>query len=205
MKFMNEVNMKTIDHLVEEIEDAISYYQYDQIELQIESNGGSVDAFKYFLSHLEKWRKEKHIQLSTTVLSSSASAGALMFSMGDIGSRKLMPDAQILFHNSRAMVKSVVTANNAERLNQALRSTDNEMFKRFFQHNRLKLKQLYAENGGHVSLSKQTEKVIGKVKAANTEEEFIKRLFKKYKKLFTHEHYLSASDAVALGLADTIV
>lgn len=204
VKFMADVSMESINRLVEDIEDAISYYQYDQIELQIESMGGRIDAFKYFLSCLKKWRQEKNIQFSTTVLSSAASAGALMFSMGDKGCRKLMPDSKVLFHNSRTKVESVVTANNADNLNQSLRLADKEMFNNFFTYNQPKLEQIYAENGGIVSLSKKTEKLIGKIKESDTEKEFIKKMRKKYKKLFSHEHFLPASDAIALGLADKI-
>lgn len=204
IKFLEDVTIHSISELVDKVDDAIHYYQYDNVEIQINTKGGHVDALEYFLSKLEKWKNEEGIKVSTLVLSSSASAGAIMFAMGNIGMRRVMPNAHLLFHNSRTIIQSEVTALNAEHLNKMLKRTDKNLFKKFFNHNQARLRQIYKETQGNIDVSIEAQKIVGKFDGYNTEQEFIDDMKKKYKKLFKDNYFLSANDAVTLGLADQI-
>ena len=43
---------------VELIDESFSYYQYDQVEIEIESNGGRVDSMHSMRARIDRWRRD---------------------------------------------------------------------------------------------------------------------------------------------------
>ena len=75
---------------VELIDESFSYYQYDQVEIEIESNGGRVDSMHSMRARIDRWRRDGR-KIHTRALVTCASAAASLLSMGEIGGRTVSP------------------------------------------------------------------------------------------------------------------
>ena len=96
--FNDQVTSKSIIELVKQISALRDDEFYQEIELEIESPGGDVNALNYFLDAREEW-KRRGVTLTTKALTSCASAGAIMLSLGDV--RKATPSSQLTYHYAR--------------------------------------------------------------------------------------------------------
>ena len=76
------------------------------------------------LTAFEHWRRQG-VRFRTRVISSAASAGAVMVSLGD--ERVAVLGARLIYHNARATNASELTASETTALHSALRELDEGM------------------------------------------------------------------------------
>ena len=91
--------------LRQQVELAVDYYCYAQIDLLIDSPGGELQALDTLLAELNRWRNERDIAVRTRVIGEAASAAAFLLALGDVGRRVATPGSRILFHEPRAIVR----------------------------------------------------------------------------------------------------
>jgi ATP-dependent protease ClpP protease subunit len=90
-----------------EINEAVNYYYYTLIEIEIASQGGEVSALEYLLDHLHDWRQSRRVQFATKALTTAASAAAIILSMGDPGLRRAHASSSLLYHEIRIVNQGV--------------------------------------------------------------------------------------------------
>ena len=88
LRFKGTVDMDSVLALCDEIDLAISYYQYPQVVVELESPGGDLRALDHYTSRLTGWRQKYDLRVATLGLGNVASAAAVMLSLGDVGSRQ---------------------------------------------------------------------------------------------------------------------
>ena len=100
---------------IAKIDELVDEYYYDKVELRILSPGGQVSSMNYFLNHMEEWER-KNVSLNTRALATSASAAAVILSLGH--ERRAQPGANLLYHNARQVLNTAqaITALEAKRL-----------------------------------------------------------------------------------------
>lgn len=178
------------------IELAIEYYFYREVNLILDSPGGEIGALDLFLSELARWRKEHELVLRTRVLGESASAAAFLLCMGTRGKRSASSAAsRILLHEPRALI------NGAE--GRFWTRAEFEHTGRQLQESADRLVDMLA---GHVfagasngSLSLQLPG--GEQRVSVRSEGALSCL---YRDLMREDRWLSAGEAIGLGLIDTI-
>ena len=106
------------------------YYQYDMVELRINSPGGKMQATHYLIENLELFKRKGKI-ISTTALFTTESAAALILSCGSIGYRSAYPDTLLLYHDTRIYLngKVPITSDYANRLSEMLESKNKTVTK----------------------------------------------------------------------------
>ncbi|MBK8034762.1 MAG: ATP-dependent Clp protease proteolytic subunit [Chloroflexi bacterium] len=95
------IHDESILNLCIEINEAVNYYYYTLIEIEIASQGGEVSALEYFLDHLHEWRQSRRVQFATKALTTAVSAAAIILSMGDPGLRRAHGSSSLLYHEIR--------------------------------------------------------------------------------------------------------
>ncbi|MCF8169319.1 MAG: ATP-dependent Clp protease proteolytic subunit [Rhodoferax sp.] len=103
------------------------YYQYNRVQLQLESPGGSVEAMHFILRQMQRYEQQgRAIAISTTFL--CASAAAVMLAMGSWGERKVDRSTTLLFHTVRIESGlNAITAALSSSLSQSLQSVDRHL------------------------------------------------------------------------------
>ena len=122
--FAGELDWEASHELVTTIGTVIGQYFYTQVELIVASPGGETRAFQYYLGAVEAYRK-RGVRFRTRVISSAASAGALMVSLGD--ERVAEPGAKLLFHHAHLPNAGEITARAASHYRSALRKADERL------------------------------------------------------------------------------
>lgn len=119
------IDNHTIFALCDEINLAIDYYHYDEIEIQIDSFGGAIASLEYYLRQLAYWRAQRHIRIATLALTTAASAAAVMLSLGDIGHRRAYASSSLLYHDSRVFSdQATLTPRALEHLRRKVLAAD---------------------------------------------------------------------------------
>ncbi len=86
--------------LNQKFESLFGYYQYQCVELHLESPGGSVEAMNYIIRQIGRHQEEgRVVAVRTTFL--CASAAAVLLAMGQWGQRRVDQSAALLFHTAR--------------------------------------------------------------------------------------------------------
>lgn len=113
--------------LVKQFESLFGYYQYQRVDLQLESPGGSLEAMNYMLRHIEKYEMDgRVIPVRTTFL--CASAAAVILAMGQWGQRRVDQSTALLFHTARVGSNlQGLTAADSNSLSQSLVVADQRM------------------------------------------------------------------------------
>ena len=122
--FAGELDFEASHELVNTIDTVVGQYFYTQVELIVVSPGGETRAFQYYLGAAEAYRNQG-VRFRTRVISSAASAAALMVSLGD--ERVAEPGATLLYHHARVGNPVEVTARAAAEYRSALRRADERM------------------------------------------------------------------------------
>jgi ATP-dependent Clp protease, protease subunit len=170
-----EIDMPVAFALLDEIKLLHDYYQFREIELQIDSPGGSADALHHLLQSLEPWRSGNGRTLLTVGLNEIASAAALLLSFGTVGHRSVSAHSRLLYHAIRKVEREGVSQTVAQ-MRVATR--------RLGQWDDCFMDMLVV----HI------EKDKNKQPAAR----------KKLRQLFRKERWITAEEALALGLIDSI-
>lgn len=204
VQFLEEVNITTIKDLCEKIEVAVEYYKFKLLVIEIDSPGGDVAALNYFNAQLKKWRS-LGVVIETVALSRVSSAGAVMLTMGDLGHRKAMPDAKILYHHPRVMGNLTVTSKMALSLNDDLQEVGANILEKIKQHIEPLIVDGFNKNQNYPMadiLLKGGKKI--KAKALKTLNGYTKHSAETLDALFELDIPIGAQDALALRLIDTI-
>ena len=122
--FAGELDWEASHELVSTIGTVVGQYFYTQVELIVASPGGETRAFQYYLAAVEAHRKQG-VRFRTRVISSAASAAALMVSLGD--ERVAEPGAALFYHHARVANAGEITARAASAYRSALRKADERM------------------------------------------------------------------------------
>lgn len=86
--------------LDQHLESLFGYYQYQRVDLRLESPGGSVEAMNYMLRQISRYEQDgKAVAVHTTFL--CASAAAVLLAMGQWGERRVDQSTALLFHTAR--------------------------------------------------------------------------------------------------------
>jgi hypothetical protein len=134
IRFSGDVNADRIFKLCDEIDFAINYYNYNCIQIDIDSPGGEAKSLKHYIHNLRSWRR-KGVSIQTRALTNCCSAGAYMLSFGDIGHRTAMPHTMLLYHNARVSTgERSMTADHCDGLMWNLNATDFGMILMLLEH-----------------------------------------------------------------------
>ena len=134
LRYEGEISLQGVSRLVEQIQSAFDYYQYDHVELHIESPGGAALGLDYLLRNISKYQScGKTLQVRTTFL--CASAAALLLAFGTWGERRVDRATVLLFHFAR-LGSSVtgLTAQTAGGYSRALERHDQNMLEKLVDH-----------------------------------------------------------------------
>lgn len=122
--FIGELDWAASHELVSTIQTVVDCYFYSEVELLVASPGGDTRAFAYYLTALHDWCS-RGVRFRTRVISTAASAGAVMVSLGD--ERVAEPGARLIYHNARATNASELNASATTALHSSLRKIDEGM------------------------------------------------------------------------------
>ena len=122
--FVGTLDWEAAQELVTTLETVFDHYFYRQVELLIASPGGDTRALAYYLNAVWNW-SQKGLRFRTRVISTAASAGAFMVSLGD--ERVAEPGARLIYHHARACNVNDLTASAITDLHSVLRRLDNGM------------------------------------------------------------------------------
>ena len=201
--FKDPVSFNSIYALIENITTIKDYYRCNHICIEINSPGGELTALQLFNTYIDQWRKEGVI-IETKALSTVASAAALMLSMGDLGYRSALPNAKILYHNVRVNGSMTLTAEKAEYMLKDLKKVDEEVFDRFFDHCKPRLKDAFVVDQPFPAKPIECgDQKLDAISASSFKlfETDVKTLLKK---LFALDNYIIAEQAVDLKLIDSV-
>jgi len=176
IRLTGEIDMPVAFALLDEMKLLHDYYQFREIELQIDSPGGSADALHHLVQSLEPWRRGKGRTLLTVGLNEIASAAALLLSFGTIGHRRASAHSRLLYHAIRKVEREGVSHTVAQ-LRVATR----------------KLEQW--DDCFTDMLVEHVQKDAGKHPATR----------KRFRQLFRKERWISPKEALELGLIDSIL
>ena len=219
---VGELDWETAHTLVTTLETVIDRYFYRRVELVIASPGGLTQALEYYLGAVHEWRRQQ-VHFRTRVISSAASAAAVMVSLGD--DRVAEPGARLLYHHARAFAGAEITATVTAELQAALHAVDQRLIGRLCDRvlagasdskipynaersEREVLERLYAAlRQGHETKPRKRRRLARAIghaveRAANdADRETLARI---YRRLFEVETPISAPLARTLRLIDRI-
>ena len=89
-----------------EIELALDYYHYRDIELVVDSPGGELISLEILLGDFARWQTERGLTLRTRVIGEAASAAAFVVALGTFGRRSSALGGRLLLHEPRALIGS---------------------------------------------------------------------------------------------------
>ena len=124
-----EINEDTIMQLLAFLKSAFKYYQYDFVDIKLNSPGGQVNAMYFITEQFEIYKKYGKI-ISTTALFHAASAAAFILTCGSIGYRSAHYNSLLLYHYSRFNIKEdIFTKDRLEGLMDKLSKGDEVILK----------------------------------------------------------------------------
>ena len=217
---LGEVNAESILSLCANIDQAVYYFQYRHITIEICSPGGSVLALEHFLNKLKRWRK-CNVIFETVATIDTASAAAMMLSLGDIGHRKAYSSASLHYHYSRIQISgAVLTRADFDQRSASLSKTDDKFISELVLHvydNRdarklINLKKLYKtlkNNGSPLSLPSIGYEPNAKTDKPEPDPSLWKRSPEIYetvlRELFANDMPIRPEEAKLLGLIDEVI
>ena len=191
VRLFSDVDTESIYRLCDLIDLGFDYYRYPEVEICINSPGGSVDAMHMFLERLSEWRTRKLI-IGTKTDALACSAAAVIMALGSLGKRFARERSTIVFHFSRVPGIQNATASMAQSLGESLMATDKEMIEIVADHvlrgkKSIKL-DLPKKDGGLVALADLAEN-----EHAKSVKTFILEKFKPFEPdlIFTKSEYAS--------------
>lgn len=130
--YAGEVRTGPIFELVGLIDEAFDYYQYDKVVVLIDSLGGAASALTFFSERLRGWQRDGRF-LKTRALTTCCSAAACMLSMGEFGTRTVMPFTVLVYHYSRTKLGET-TASMALEFAKRTEEADGAMLQGLIHH-----------------------------------------------------------------------
>lgn len=101
IRFLGELDISSAISLCDRIDVAINYFQYNVIDLQVNSEEGNVNALNYFKSKVNSLRKaKKDVKLCTLAISEVNGPAIEMIAMGTEGCRRAYTTTQFAFSES---------------------------------------------------------------------------------------------------------
>jgi len=214
--FSVEVTDKSVAQLLDLLESAFNYYQYKEVEIQVNSPGGSVRALHFLLDHFERYRNQGRV-LALTALMEAASAAALMVSCGTPGRRAAYPRAVFLYHSVRLPEVKELTEIKAKRYFEDMQR-ENEFARDLLVHMALCAQDYFLKASGHKEdfFLRKLERFQKTAQELDllTEEAEAKDLIQKerfealvrgvYGRLLQRESFLTAEQAKDLFLIDRV-
>lgn len=135
VRLHGSIDNNSIFALCDEINLAVDYYHYQDVEIEIDSFGGVVSSLEYYLGHLKRWREERRVRIATLGMTTAASAAAVILSMGDIGQRRAYRSSRLLYHDTRFLSNNETwTKNRLEEAYKQLRETDDRLLSYLVTH-----------------------------------------------------------------------
>jgi ATP-dependent protease ClpP protease subunit len=133
---IGSIHDESILNLCIEINEAVNYYYYTLIEIEIASQGGEVSALEYLLDHLQEWRQSRKVQFATKALTTAASAAAIILSMGDPGLRRAHSSSSLLYHEIRIVNQgtTVMDLGALKRAEKQLQRVNENLVARLTEH-----------------------------------------------------------------------
>ena len=122
-----EITDELVIDLVAQVRRLADECFYDLVEVEITSNGGAVQALRYFVEALDAFRRDG-VSVTTRALARAGSAAAVMLSMGD--RREAAPGAALTYHSARTDGIDRVTSRTAAVLHGVLSTVDGWMMGR---------------------------------------------------------------------------
>ena len=119
-----DIEWPLIHDVVRAIGDAVDYYCYTLLELQVRSLGGSNEALGYLLERLAAWR-ERGVRFRARALGRTSSGAALLVALGD--ERVAEPGATLRFHGASMYRDGNVNAEVAAALHDKLTRANDRM------------------------------------------------------------------------------
>ncbi|WP_158269851.1 ATP-dependent Clp protease proteolytic subunit [Desulfonatronum sp. SC1] len=132
--YSGQVDAYSMKSLIETINLAFGYYQYNQITIDIESPGGEIRALHYLMGQFDFWRAQGR-RIATRASISASSAAAAILALGDQGERSVERSTTVLYHFARIFqTNSVLTAEKATDMAQKMNREDERMIDQLLTH-----------------------------------------------------------------------
>ena len=125
VRLIGSITSTSIFEVVDRM-DALVADHYNEIVLEINSSGGEVTPLWRFLWSMRNLRRQ-NIRLITQAYDNVSSAAAIMLSAGDV--RLASFECRLLYHSGRIPNAQDITAADARRVEQLLRSSDTSVAK----------------------------------------------------------------------------
>lgn len=121
--------------LRDEIETALRYYMYRQVQLRIHSPGGELPALAFLADERMEFRRTGAL-VNTEAMMQAGSAAAILLSLGEVGSRTVQRCTSLLYHHSRILSsrEHALTATTAGAAAVRLVHADGELIDRVTTH-----------------------------------------------------------------------
>lgn len=199
MRLTQEVTNDRIFALCDEIDLAIDYYHFRDIDIHIDSPGGHVTALEYFITRLDTWRTVDDLVLGTLALTSAASAAAMILSLGSIGHRRASPSARLLYHDTRIITQNatVWTQKKLEMQRSAIEETDRRLTRQLAAY--IMTHKIGSEGTTVPEPTPRRGGQVKEVKVRNAND-----LAVRYADLAAHDMFITPEVAVAMHLIDRI-
>ena len=182
IRLTGEIEMPVSYALLDEITLLHGYYQFRDLELHIDSPGGSADALHYLVHALSPWRKGEGRVLRTFGVNEVASAAAFLLSFGTVGYRTASSRSRLLYHSVRTLQRESSMQNVAQ-LRAATRRLErwDQLFVDLLVEHTLACDTLPPSDAGRAAYRK------------------------KLQRLFRQERFITPEQAMELRLIDKVV
>lgn len=100
VEYRGAITDEMVSELVKSVETLHHVYQPEKICIRINSPGGVITGLHYVAHNMEMWRK-KGLVVETFADTQCGSAAAVMFTLGEVGSREAHPLSTLVFHQPR--------------------------------------------------------------------------------------------------------
>lgn len=203
VRLMGPMTFESVLALCDNIERLVRFQRATEINIEIDSPGGSAGSLQYLAAKIASWRAQG-VRFHTTALLTVASAAAWVLSLGDIGCRRAHRFSRIMYHNWRYIPTQAtpITKETALRLIDDLSHGDGAM------------EELLLEHLFPLSRSESAARTIDFDSAALKELDFgisgvqtlDRSLFQDiYRKLTLQERFLTAEQAQLVGFIDCVI
>ncbi len=133
VRLAREVSNESIFALCDEIDLAIDYYKYPEIEIQLDSPGGSIDSLEYYLERHAYWKKQG-VSISTLAMTEVSSAAAIILALGDIGKRRAYASSRLLFQRGMDTPHRPISFVDTEFIRDMLKELDHRIEEKIARH-----------------------------------------------------------------------
>jgi ATP-dependent protease ClpP protease subunit len=195
LPIVGTITRETAFQIRGELQAAVDYYGYDDVELLIDSPGGELAALDGLLADIDSLQNEC-VRVRTAVAGQAASAAAFLLAFGTVGHRRACPASRILIHEPRAALGSngrdhLWTRTELARAASELEDANESLITRLARHVRAGV----GKNGTlALRRSADGERVVRTETA----------LCRAYRRLLQEERWLDPAGALNLQLIDSI-